>query len=704
MALLLETTIGDLVIDLDIDGSSALCKNVLKLAKARYYTGNLIYNVQPNRFCQLGDPCGDGSGGACIYGVLDSYEKHRKRKGEHDPDILTSQRRFLKSNMGRSLTEDECKQRGRVVATEMNGIADTIGSQLLITIDGGPYRALDTFRNNANGSINKKDGVKSLTDDGLTPQKFRSVGVVVEDDNDVLGKLNKIYCDSNGRPYADVRVIRALVIDDPFDDPEGMDQLLEDRGVTRICERKMTANDGDDPSDNNIPRYKVLESPTYEKPPEEKAETRISVDDIDEENTAGEDLKKMRLQAEESLKREDHSRAVVLEMLGDLPSANITAPENVLFICKLNPVTEDEDLELIFSRFDEKVSVDIVRDLKTGASLQYAFAEFTSKDQATDAYFKMNNALVDDRRIKVDFSQSVSKVWDRFNQRDRRRSALNYAMPRDPFKEQQQMPRRTHFRGEKESSNDVTRWNNAKGSNHSPYNHHYHDDTKGHHRDFAKGDRKLYIGSNSSNNSAGKHIEQAQSDSRCDDWHSQGSVGYHNHRDRYARDIHNHRTNNEKSFRNERDHNRSHIRSRNKGDDSETYSRSRDCPPHRIGKRQYESSKTRRSEKKQKQVHDGVIEDYSVSDKSEINRTERRKRKNDDRRRRNRSSSSESYVERRYRRRSDTKNVRKGDRRRDDNKRDHKRSRRDIKHRHNRKNCKETRCRGGHRDSSSSSR
>jgi len=103
MALLLETTIGDLVIDLDVDGSPGLCKNILKLAKARYYTGNLVYNVQPNRFCQLGDPCGDGTGGACIYGVLDAYEKVRNSDTNSNnssssssrrakPDVLTSQR------------------------------------------------------------------------------------------------------------------------------------------------------------------------------------------------------------------------------------------------------------------------------------------------------------------------------------------------------------------------------------------------------------------------------------------------------------------------------------------------------------------------------------------------------------------------------------------------------------------------------------
>ena len=40
-------------------------------------------------------------------------------------------------------------------------------------------------------------------------------------------------------------------------------------------------------------------------------------------------------------------------MVGDLPFAEIKPPENVLFVCKLNPVTRDEDLELLFSRFGE---------------------------------------------------------------------------------------------------------------------------------------------------------------------------------------------------------------------------------------------------------------------------------------------------------------------------------------------------------------
>ena len=34
-------------------------------------------------------------------------------------------------------------------------------------------------------------------------------------------------------------------------------------------------------------------------------------------------------------------------------------PENVLFVCKLNPVTKDEDLEIIFGRFGKIVSCEV---------------------------------------------------------------------------------------------------------------------------------------------------------------------------------------------------------------------------------------------------------------------------------------------------------------------------------------------------------
>lgn len=70
-------------------------------------------------------------------------------------------------------------------------------------------------------------------------------------------------------------------------------------------------------------------------------------------------------------------------------------------MAKLNPVTTDDDLELIFSRFGAIKECAIIRDQKTGDSLNYAFIEFETEDAVLEAYEKMNNVLIDDRRIKV---------------------------------------------------------------------------------------------------------------------------------------------------------------------------------------------------------------------------------------------------------------------------------------------------------------
>ena len=108
--------------------------------------------------------------------------------------------------------------------------------------------------------------------------------------------------------------------------------------------------------------------------------------------------------------REAQANAQILEMVGDIPDADAKPPENVLFVCKLNPATTAEDLEVIFSRFGPIISSEVIKDQKTGDSLQYAFIEFENEEDCTNAYFKMDNVLIDDRRIHVDFCQSLAKV------------------------------------------------------------------------------------------------------------------------------------------------------------------------------------------------------------------------------------------------------------------------------------------------------
>lgn len=288
----MQTSLGDITIDLDVEGSPILCSNIIKLAKSRYYTSTLIYNVQEGRFCQMGDPRGDGSGGCSIYGLIDSI----KSNGDGEADVRKSSKRFIRSS-GRILNKAELQEKGRVVAIEMGGVKDTIGSQFMITIDSGVERALD---DGTSGHGHGRD------------KEFLSLGIVSEDDDDVLGKINGLYCDKGGRPYADVRIIKVHVLDDPFQDPADLDRVLSHQGVTLM-------------DSNDLPekymecaRWLSSASPSsFQRPREEVVEMRISTEDALAE--VDEETEKRR--AKDMAKKEDRSNAVMLEMLGDLPSA-----------------------------------------------------------------------------------------------------------------------------------------------------------------------------------------------------------------------------------------------------------------------------------------------------------------------------------------------------------------------------------------------
>lgn len=200
---------------------------------------------------------------------------------------------------------------------------------------------------------------------------------------ETLTRINEAFVDGKNRPYKNIRIKHTYILEDPFDDPPQLVGLIPDA------------------------------SP--EGKPKDEVEDDVRLEDdwvpMDEQLTPA--------QLEEVLRSKDaHSSAVVLETIGDIPEAEAKPPDNVLFVCKLNPVTEDEDLHTIFSRFGTVVSADIIRDYKTGDSLCYAFIEFEAKEACEQAYFKMDNALIDDRRIHVDFSQSVAKLWSQYRNKN----------------------------------------------------------------------------------------------------------------------------------------------------------------------------------------------------------------------------------------------------------------------------------------------
>lgn len=203
---------------------------------------------------------------------------------------------------------------------------------------------------------------------------------------DALEKINDAIVDNKGYPLVDIRIRHTVILDDPYPDPDGL--------------REPSASPP--PTEQQLKTVRIAD------------EAALHEDDgVDEET-----LERKRRE------REANAQALTLEMMGDLPFAEVKPPENVLFVAKLNPVTADEDLELIFGRFGKILSCEVIRDAKTGDSLQYAFIEYDQKASCEAAFFKMQGVLIDDRRIHVDFSQSVSRISDvwRNNANNKRRA------------------------------------------------------------------------------------------------------------------------------------------------------------------------------------------------------------------------------------------------------------------------------------------
>ena len=65
----------------------------------------------------------------------------------------------------------------------------------------------------------------------------------------------------------------------------------------------------------------------------------------------------------------------------------------------------------------------MIRDWKTGDSLQYAFIEYEQEKECVEAYTRMEGVLIDERRVHVDFSQSVAKLWNTHRRRTLKEAA-----------------------------------------------------------------------------------------------------------------------------------------------------------------------------------------------------------------------------------------------------------------------------------------
>jgi RNA recognition motif-containing protein len=72
-----------------------------------------------------------------------------------------------------------------------------------------------------------------------------------------------------------------------------------------------------------------------------------------------------------------------------------------LYIGNLSPVTTAEDLRLLFARVGSVVSVELIKDKRTGKPKGFAFVEMISRGDAAKAVSEFNGYRLDQNRIKV---------------------------------------------------------------------------------------------------------------------------------------------------------------------------------------------------------------------------------------------------------------------------------------------------------------
>jgi peptidyl-prolyl cis-trans isomerase-like 4 len=137
----------------------------------------LFFTVQNNFIAQTGDPTSTGKGGESVYGIILGqearyYEAERMPKIKHDKAGLLSM-----VNCGDNM----------------------LASQFFITL-GSDLQSLDG-----------EHCVFGEITEGL----------------EIILKFNETICDVDHRPYQDIRISHTVVLEDPYEDPNGL--VIPDR-------------------------------------------------------------------------------------------------------------------------------------------------------------------------------------------------------------------------------------------------------------------------------------------------------------------------------------------------------------------------------------------------------------------------------------------------------------------------------------------
>lgn len=149
----IQTTQGDMEIELRPDVAPKACENFITLAKKGYYDGQIFHRIIKNFMIQGGDPTGTGRGGESMYGKPFADEITPK---------ITFEKPYLLAMANRG--------------------PNTNGSQFFITVAPTPH-------------LNGRHTIFGVLTKGL----------------DVLKKLEFVPTDANDKPKNDQKIIKVIV-------------------------------------------------------------------------------------------------------------------------------------------------------------------------------------------------------------------------------------------------------------------------------------------------------------------------------------------------------------------------------------------------------------------------------------------------------------------------------------------------------------
>ncbi|KAF8330081.1 cyclophilin-like domain-containing protein [Cantharellus anzutake] len=162
-SVILETSLGEITLELYWDHAPKTCKNFAELAKRGYYNKVIWHRIIPDFMAQSGDPTGTGRGGTSIYGPKFDDEIH--------PDL-----RFVGAGILAMAN----------AGPDTNGsktIYDAYGSQFFITLAPTPY-------------LDGKHTIFGRVSGGMR----------------VVQRLGAVATDGQDRPREDIRILKGRVV------------------------------------------------------------------------------------------------------------------------------------------------------------------------------------------------------------------------------------------------------------------------------------------------------------------------------------------------------------------------------------------------------------------------------------------------------------------------------------------------------------